>query len=107
MSAEEPLAAPGEPEGGDVADECDEIAARGEKPAPWSAREWRWIILAAWLVAIVADHLEVDHAADVIAALAAALGINRAAHLGAFIEGRLFIHESDEADGVAAGCAGE
>src|SRR4051812_14459891 len=63
--------------------------------------QWLWefrILLRAGGIRKVADHFEVDHAADAVVFLAAGAGVAQRSHIRPLIEWRLFIDESNIAD---------
>src|SRR5205814_6528666 len=81
----------------------DEVAfARIEEAEPG-----RRIFLRSRRVRKIADRLQAYHSRDSIAPLLAALRINETPHLFRLKVGRLFVHERDEAQRLAAWFSGE
>ncbi len=78
-----------------VGDEADEVSPVGVEEA-----EKGRIALAAGPPRVVADGLERDHQADVVAPLARRLGVDHAAHLAPVEERRLLVDEGHEAQAV-------
>ena len=60
--------------------------------------EGRWILLAASLIAVIANRFETEHRDNPFAALPAFARVDEAAHLRSAVEWRLFVDEGDEAD---------
>ena len=104
--AKETVTASGEAPRRDVTAEGDEVPPPREQVLPRRAVERVREILAAGFVAEAAEHFQVHHSGDPIAAPLAPGGVNEAAHGGAFVERGFFVHERDEPERVARAVAG-